>query len=251
MQSDHDVAVVIPAYNESSTIREIAQRAREQSATVIVVDDGSSDGTAGRLAELDVVLLINSGNLGKAASLRRGMECALSRGCDGVVTIDGDGQHAPEDIPRLIKAFAQEPDNIIIAARMRNRENSPKARYFANRFADFWISWAAGISIRDTQSGFRLYPARVIQTVNLDCSRERGFVFESEILIDAARAKFGIMAVPIDAVYRPGARPSHFKPVLDIWRIVRMVAWKLFIRGMYLPGLFRIVVNGARVRADL
>lgn len=247
MQAEFKVAVVIPAYNEAATIRDVAERARAQGVRVIIVDDGSKDATREQVAELDLDLVANPANMGKAASLRHGMELALARGYDAVITLDGDGQHAPEDIPRLIHAARQVPNSIVIAARLRNCENSPKARLFANRFADFWISWASGLWIKDTQSGFRLYPAEVLKKVNVRHSRERGFVFESEILIEAARAGFGFAAVPIAAVYRPGARPSHFRPVADIARIVRMVAWKLLSRGLYLNGLARIFVRAAPV----
>ena len=251
MPNHRNIAVVIPAYNEAATIRGIAERALAQGLAVIVVDDGSTDGTTAQLAGLPIASLENAANAGKAASLRRGMEQALAQGCEAVITIDGDGQHAPEDIPRLIAAHEADGNSIVVAARMRNSDDAPRARYFANRFADFWISWAAGMRIRDTQSGFRLYPAAVLRKVQPDCRRERGFVVESEILIEAARAGFGVVAVPIDSVYRPGARPSHFKPVVDIARIVRMVAWKLASRAMYLPGLLRVAVGRARIREEL
>jgi glycosyltransferase involved in cell wall biosynthesis len=250
MPNRSKIAVVIPAYNEAATIRDIAERSLAQGLSVIVVDDGSADGTSTRLTGLPVVSLINEVNAGKAASLRRGMEQALAQGCEAVVTLDGDGQHAPEDIPRLIAAFDDDHNNVVIGARIRRSEDAPRARLFANRFADFWISWAAGMRIRDTQSGFRLYPASLLRKVKPDCRRERGFVVESEMLIEAARAGLGVVAVPIDSVYRPGARPSHFKPVVDITRIVLMVAWKLISRGMYLPGLVRVIFGRARVLED-
>lgn len=234
-------AVVIPAYNEERTIREVAARALAQGFAVIVVDDGSSDRTADRLAGSEVVLLRNETNSGKGASLWRGMKYALDEGAETIVTLDADGQHAPEDIPRLLDAAASNPGRIIIGARTRNTENAPRARLFANRFADFWVSWAAGRPIRDSQSGFRLYPAQAVSSIDRELNG--GFVFESEILIELARRGCRFATVPIASCYPEDARPSHFRPVRDIARIVRMVAWKLITRGLYPQGLARVLLK--------
>jgi glycosyltransferase involved in cell wall biosynthesis len=234
-----DLAVVIPALNEAGTIRDVVTRALDQVARVIVVDDGSRDGTAERLADLAAVVLRNPMTLGKAASLRRGMAHALAHGAAAVITLDGDGQHAPEDIPRLISAWRQHPGSIVIGARLHDSANIPRMRYLANRFANFWIAWAAGYPLPDSQSGFRLYPAAMLESLNVGENRSDGFVFESEILIDAAHAGIESVAVRIPAVYRAGARPSHFRPVVDVLMITRMVAGKLLRRGLYLRGLLQ------------
>ena len=231
--------VVIPAYNEAATIRDVASRAVRQIDRVIVVDDGSTDGTPDALVGLPVVLLRNPTNRGKAASLWRGFQQALAAGASGVVTLDGDGQHAPEDIPRLLAEAAFYPDHVIIGARRRDRRRAAFWRYAANRVADFWVSWAAGYSFTDSQSGFRVYPASLLSRVKITHGKVRSFVFESEILIEATRAGHRSLAVPIEAFYRPGARPSYFLPVRDIARITGMVGWKLISRGMYPIGLYR------------
>ena len=231
-------AVVIPAYNESRTIADVARHALAQTAQVIVVDDGSEDDTVGQLQTLPVILLRHDSNQGKAASLWTGMQHALTLGVDAVITLDGDGQHRPEDIPRLLQA-AQQENRIIIAARLQGREQVPRARRFGHRMADFWIAWAAGYPLRDTQSGFRLYPADLLRRIKLPHSRAYSFVFESEILIEAARLGYFAQAVPIQAIYPPQARTSHYRPWADTSRIVRMVAWKLLARGLYIPGLLR------------
>jgi glycosyltransferase involved in cell wall biosynthesis len=231
--------LVIPALNESATIRDVVCRGLQYARHIVVVDDGSTDGTAHVLEGLPIVVLRHGKTLGKAASLRHGMQCALEQGAAAIVTLDGDGQHAPEDIPRLIDAFRQTPGVIVIGARLHDSRRIPRARYFANRFANFWIAWAAGYPLHDSQSGFRLYPADVLRRLCVTHNRSHGFVFESEILIEAARAGIESVAVPIPAIYNPTARPSHFRPVLDIARITRMVAWKLLKRGMYLTGLAR------------
>jgi glycosyltransferase involved in cell wall biosynthesis len=233
--------VVIPAYNEARTIRDVANRSLQEIEKVIVVDDGSTDGTAQALVGLPVILLRNYTNRGKAGSLCRGFEHALGAGASGVVTLDGDGQHAPEDIPKLLAAAARYPTHLIIGARHHDQRRAFIWRYAANRAADFWISWAAGHRFEDSQSGFRVYPASLLRSIKIESGKARSFVFESEFLIEASRAGYGNVPVPVEVVYCPGLRPSHFRPVLDITRITRMVAWKLIAYGMYPMGLYRSV----------
>jgi glycosyltransferase involved in cell wall biosynthesis len=233
------VAVVIPAFNESATIRDVVARALRHAERVIVVDDGSDDGTGAALHGVPATVLRNASNLGKAASLRRGMARALVDGATAVVTLDADGQHEPEDIPRLVAAHLRNPRSIVIGARMHGREAVPRSRYFANRFADFWIGWAAGYRMSDSQSGFRLYPATLLCAIGVHNDQSQRFVFESAVLINAARAGVESVAVGISAIYHSGARASHFRPVVDVLLITRMVAWKLLTRGFNIPGLIR------------
>jgi glycosyltransferase involved in cell wall biosynthesis len=213
---------------------------------VIVVDDGSDDDTVAQLDGLAVTLLRNEKNSGKAASLWRGMQHALEAGCDVVITLDGDGQHDPAEIPRLVEAAAAYPEYIVIAARLKNRDAAPRARLFANNFADFWISWASGQWVHDSQSGFRLYPSSLLRRFSPRPARNYAFVFESEILIEAARRGYRIVSVAVVSVYHHGARASHFRPVSDITLIVRMVAWKLASRFFSLPGLWRALRHRER-----
>jgi glycosyltransferase involved in cell wall biosynthesis len=233
------LAVVIPAYNEASTIRDIATRALREVERVIVVDDGSQDGTGAALHDLPLTVLRNRQNLGKSASLRRGMLLALEERVSAVVTLDADGQHQPEHIPRLLAVHRRDPRSIVIGARLHERQKIPRTRYLANRFANFWIAWAAGYPISDSQSGFRLYPASVLSAIDIRNNTSPGFVFESAVLIDAARAGVTSVAVGIPAIYQAGARPSHFRPVIDVLLITRMVGWKLITRGLDLRGLVR------------
>jgi len=232
-------AVVIPAHNEARTIRAVAAEALQQLPLVIVVDDASTDGTADLLEGLPVIVLRNEQNRGKAASLLRGAHEAIERGASAIVTLDGDGQHSPEDIPSLLKAYRAMPGSIVIGARLHHRAKMPPSRYWANRFANFWIRLASGYSIADTQSGFRVYPVRLLQTAKVGSSRAHSFVFESEILIEAARHGVFATCVPISVVYSARARASYFRPVVDIARITRMVAWRLLREGALLRALDR------------
>ena len=232
-------AVVIPAHNEARTIRAVVAGALQHLSLVIVVDDASTDGTADLLEGLPVIVLRNAQNRGKAASLLRGADEAIERGASAIVTLDGDGQHSPDDIPLLLKAYRAMPGSIVIGARLHHRAKIPPARYWANRFANFWICLASGYAIADTQSGFRVYPVRLLQTARVGSSRAHSFVFESEILIEAARHRVFATCVPISVVYSARARASYFRPVVDIARITRMVAWRLLSEGTLLRAFNR------------
>ncbi len=231
--------VLIPAYNEAATLRPLVERVLAVSPRVIVVDDGSTDGTAATLAGLPVTVLVHKRNLGKGASLWRGFVHALAQGANRVVTLDGDGQHDPADIVRLLAAADRHPRRIVIGARLHDRQNFPKPRFYANQFARFWIAWAAGDPIADSQSGFRVYPASFLAQVSHADVRGVRFVFESEILIEAGERGVRSVAVPIPGIYPPAARRSHFRPVVDIAQIVVMVARRLLRRGLHPVGLWR------------
>ena len=232
-------AIVIPAYNEESTIHDITLRALTQSDLVIVVEDGSTDNTLEQLEGLPITLIAHSENQGKAASLWDGVQSARQHNVDYIVTLDGDGQHAPEDIPSLFSKSAQHPEHIIVGARLADKSAIPAKRYYANRIANFWISWAAGYPISDTQSGFRIYPAGLFDDLSISTAKHDSFVFESEIIILAAQKNIKCTSVAIPAVYAENARPSHFRGVRDITYITLMVGRSLIKRGMYLQGLYR------------
>lgn len=239
----HSVAVVIPARNEAAAIREVVLSCLQQVAQVIVIDDASTDGTGEQVKDLPITLLRSEQQLGKGGALARGFAKALELGVSAVITLDGDGQHDPSDIPQFMAAANRYPQHLILGARLKQLHNAPRARLMANRIADFWISWAAGQPVRDSQCGHRLYPADLLRAVTARSGLDFGFVFESEILIEAARHHFDIVAVPIESRYPPYARASHFQPARDIWRITKMVFWKIVLRGLYLNGLVKSLIS--------
>jgi len=241
------LAIIIPALDEAATIRAIALRALALAEVVIVVDDGSTDGTSASLAGVPVTLIRHERNLGKAASLWDGMQAALAARADVIVTMDGDGQHDVDDVPRLLRALAAHPRTLAIGARVRCHGPMPTSRRFANRFADFWISWAAGHRVLDSQSGQRAYPAALLRGLDLPHGPSRAFTLESELVIEAARHGYRTVAVPIDAVYGTAPRASHFRPWRDTARIVAMIAGRLVRGGFYLPGLVGSLRHGAVV----
>lgn len=233
------VWIAIPAYNEARTIRTITKDALAICPNVIVVNDGSSDGTATELQDLPVTLITHPINRGKAACIRTAFTHALSMDARCVITLDGDGQHDPADAAGLFAAWQRQPDHIAIGSRLHDRAQFPLARYYANRFACFWISWAAGHPIADSQSGFRIYPRQVMAPALDGRVRGHGFTFESEILIEAAQQGCLTLAMSIPGSFPENARPSHFRPVVDVVKIVVMVAGRLLRQGMSPLGLWR------------
>lgn len=233
------VAVLIPAYNEAAIIAEIVGRARRQVDWVIVVDDGSRDATAARAEAAGAVVLHQADNQGKGIGLWRGMRHALEQGATAVITLDADGQHHPEDIPKLLEAHRRCPGRLIVAARLSHRDRAPGVRRFANGMADFWVSWAAGYPLRDTQSGFRLYPVEFLRQASAPEPGRHGFVYESALLIQAARCGCYPAAVAIETLYLAQGRPSHYRPWRDTSRIIKLVAGLLLKRAMYPSGLLR------------
>lgn len=237
---------VIPAHNEVRTIRALTEAVLAQVDWVIVVDDGSDDGTAEAVADLHIELLRREAAGGKGAALADGFKTALAAGADRVVTLDGDGQHDPDELPRLLAASDRRPGELVVGARLRQRHRQPGIRRFANRFADFWISWAGGQRLPDSQSGYRVYPRGLLETVRPATERRHGFVFETAMLIDGARAGFPAVAVEIDSIYREGARASYFRPGKDVWEIFCFVFWRILLSGLYPQGLWRMATRPAR-----
>lgn len=228
------VAVLIPALNEELRIREVVEAALAHIPQVIVVDDGSTDGTVAALDGLPITLLRHPQRCGKGAALRTGFAAALQLGCSGVLTMDGDGQHAASDLPRLLQAAQTHPQSIIIGARLRQRAQQPRHRRMANAFGDWGIGWACGYAIADSQSGQRYYPAQVCALSNIP---GEDFVFEAQLLISASRQLgIGAVSIPIETRYsgtdqNSTLRRSHFRPLRDLYLITSHVVRQVWSHG--------------------
>lgn len=241
--------VVIPALNEERAIRAVVQDALAQCGKVIVVDDGSSDGTGAAIADLPVECIRHDAPQGKASALLDGFRRALELGAAGVLTMDGDGQHAAADLPRLLAAAEKYPGRIVIGARLQGRDATPGKNRFGNRQADFWVSWACGARVTDSQSGQRYYPRAAVElALGLP---HGGFVFESEILIEAARRGMHTVSVPIMARYADDRRASHFKPFRDVSKITGMISWHLIRGGFMLPSLWRSLTQAPTIASEI
>ncbi len=232
--------VVIPAFNEAETIAGVARSALAHVERVLIVDDGSTDGTAGIAASLPVQLLSHARNQGKSASLCDGFAWAIAAAEDvsHVLTMDADGQHRAVDIPRLLRAAEAYPNALIIGARVRRTRGAPVVRRLANRVADFLISWASGHRLRDSQSGQRAYPMSLLRALDFARIAHDGFTLESEVIIEAARLGYRTVSVPIDAMYGTSSRASYFQPVRHSLAIGAMLARRLARDRFRLRGLW-------------
>lgn len=230
--------VLIPCLNEAQAIRGVIESVLALDLPVLVVDDGSDDATPDIVAELPVKLVRHDTRRGKGEALRTGFRTALELGHDGVVSMDGDGQHVAADIPRLLDAARAHPGHIVSGARIRHRERQPGYRRRANDFADWGISWAAGQALVDTQCGQRFYPRAALELAGIDSG---GFAFETDILIEAALQRgVRVVSVPIESRYQGDMRLSHFRPVRDFSRITARVVWRILRGGLMLDHLRRI-----------
>jgi glycosyltransferase involved in cell wall biosynthesis len=208
--------IVIPAYNAEETIAAVVEECLETGFPLLVVDDGSSDDTASRVAGFPVEVKRHAVNRGKGAALRTGFAWALDRGFTGVVTLDSDGQHDPTAIPYLVGEAVERHMDILIASRSSQFNKMAGLRNSWNRFGVWCMRKRTGFEITDSQSGFRYYSARLLEAVSLTTG---GYELEMELLLKAWRGGFTIGCVPIAARVADGRSTSHFRPVRDTWNI--------------------------------
>ncbi len=205
--------VIIPTYNNRRTVRGVVEAALAVAGTVIVIDDGCTDGTRDELADLPAVVISHKRNRGKGAALRTGFRKAHELGYTHAVTLDSDGQHFPEEIPTLVAASRENPDAVVIGARDMSGEHVPRRSSFGRMFSNYWLKVATGVEVGDSQSGFRVYPLRHVTRVR---TMFRKFTYECEVIIRMAWGGCGILNVPVRVHYPPqGERVSHFHPFWD------------------------------------
>lgn len=224
---------VIPAYEAERHVGEVVRGTAALwplERAVIVVDDGSRDGTAEIARAAGAVVLRHPVNRGKGAALRTGMAHALGAGFDVAVTLDADGQHPPAEAVRLISADP-DPEALLLGVRDLLRAGAPRANQISNGISNFFLSRFARRPFEDTQCGLRRYPLR--RTLSLDV-RDDGYAFEAEVLLRAVAGGVRIVEVPIDVIYPPeDQRLTHFHSVRDPARIiVRVLKTLALTRGL-------------------
>jgi glycosyltransferase involved in cell wall biosynthesis len=202
--------IIIPVFNEAATLGSVVERALVH-APVLVVDDGSTDDSTSRAELAGAEVIRHPRRLGKGQAIRSGLAAAAIRGATAVVTLDGDGQHDPADIPRLRAAAAARPDALVIGGRLGQSGRLVRGRVNAVRVAGFFTNWATGLRVEDTQSGFRLYPLALVRGLP---TRRGGFVFETEVLVAAARHGVTVREVAVSTFARTSQR-SRFRPLVD------------------------------------
>ena len=218
------ICILIPAYNAQGTLGSVLKKIEPLKSDIIVVDDGSSDETKRLALENGVQLLEHSLNLGKGAALRTGFQYILQKDYRMVITLDADGQHDPAEIPFLLKVFQNVKPDVLIASRATRFDKMTFLRRFWNRLGVKAVSRLCHSDITDSQSGFRLIRADVLKAIDLSTSR---FETELELLIKACKRGFSVLSVPINTPKVDGTGSSHFRPVVDTWRVCM-----LFLRSL-------------------
>ncbi len=201
---------LIPAHNEVETIAKVVSGTSPFAKRIVVVDDGSTDGTGQAALAAGAELVQHESRQGKGAAIKTGLAAILGGEATHVLFLDGDGQHDPADIARLYDAAAAGA-SIVIGSRFADRAAIPRKRYVANAIGSRILSLFAGTRLEDTQSGFRIIRADKLQGIRLESD---GFAVETEILLRVLRRDPKIRHVPIKAIYREG-QPSHYRPVRD------------------------------------
>jgi glycosyltransferase involved in cell wall biosynthesis len=212
-----EVLALIPAHNEASHIEAVVAEALAY-LPVLVVDDGSTDGTAVLAQEAGARVVRQKPNQGKGAALKTGFRQALQWGYGAVLTLDADGQHDPAEIPLFLDAYRSRGADLIIGERDFSR--IPLIRQLANTLGRISFSWALGQPVRDNQSGYRLVRRGLIQAVL--ASTEQGFQFEVEMIVVCVRGGFRLDWVPIRTIYAGEA--SHINPLRHLVEFLTMVA---------------------------
>jgi len=214
----NETIVIIPAFQAEKTIEAVVKPLKELGLKVLVINDASSDQTAVRAQGSGARVISLSQNGGKGNALRVGLTVALQEGFSWMLTMDSDGQHLPEEVPRFLEAVCTMEADVIIGNRMSNPAQMPWLRKLTNRQMSRMLSQLAGQTVPDTQCGFRMIARRVLERLHLATDR---FEIESELIVKGARSGFQIVSIPISSVY--GASSSHIHPVRDTVRFFQFL----------------------------
>jgi glycosyltransferase involved in cell wall biosynthesis len=208
--------VIVPTYNNQKTLKKVLDSILDFSQNIIIVNDGSTDETSEILKQYSKFTQIHHPeNLGKGRALRNGFRKAIELNFEYAITIDSDGQHFASDIPNFIEEIQKEPNSLLIGSRNMTQENVPKKSSFGNKFSNFWFKFETGIELQDTQSGFRLYPLKLIPKRFYT----NKFEFEIEVIVRSSWKGIVVKNIPIQVLYDPAERVSHFRPFRDFTRI--------------------------------
>jgi glycosyltransferase involved in cell wall biosynthesis len=215
---------LIPAFNEAPTIAAVVEGVRPAVDRVIVIDDGSTDGTGDRAREAGAEVVRHAANLGKGRAVRTGLARVFEGTFTHVLLLDGDFQHLPNEAPALLAEAAAGGADVVIGERRFERAKMPASRYHANRIGSRVLSWFVGIPVQDTQCGFRVFRVEALRSLRW---RATGYEIETEMLVKVRRRGGRVATVPITAVY-DGQR-SKLRPVHDTTRTCFLAVYYRFL----------------------
>lgn len=228
--------VVIPTYNNEKTLKKVLNGVLIYTDHVFVVNDGSTDSTSTILSSFPKINRVDLlKNNGKGHALKTGFKVAVSHGFNYAITLDSDGQHFPSDIPVFIEELSKRVSKNALLIGDRNMNNADVFEQSAkgNRVSSYWVHAVTGLQLSDSQSGFRLYPIKQMESINF-FEITKKFEFEIEAIVRCHWAGINISLVPIKVLYDAKERVSHFRPFLDISRIVILITWFLLVRFFYI-----------------
>jgi glycosyltransferase involved in cell wall biosynthesis len=238
--------VIVPTYNNEVTIAGVLESIPAYVPDVIVVNDGCTDSTPVILARypaLDVV--VHPKNRGKGAALASGFARAAERGITHAITMDSDGQHLASDLPKFLEALRADPDALVVGVRDLSGDGPPRKSRILRANSNFWTWVETGLWVADTQSGFRAYPLKPINDLELKC---RKYDFEIEVLVKAMWAEVPVKEVPISARYNTGSH-SHFRALPDFSLVTRLNV-RLILQKLLLPPMLLAVMHRKEHRED-
>lgn len=221
------VCALIAAFNEAPHVAEVVAGVRRSIGDVLVVDDGSTDGTAEAARRAGAEVVSHDRNLGKGQAVRTGLAYLQRRPCTHVVLLDADLQHDPGEIPHLLDAARRGAD-LVLAERDFDRQAMPAARYYSNVIGSRILSWFVGAPIRDSQSGYRVVRLDLLRHTTLTA---RGYEIETEMLIKLMRAGARLERVPVRRLRYAGVR-SHIRPFRDTFRTCMLALRYRFLDGV-------------------
>lgn len=234
----------IPAYNEEATISDVIKRAKAHVDMVVVCDDGSTDNTTKKAKEAGACVLKHKRNLGKGVAMKSLFEYAKKSTADIIVTIDGDGQFMPEEIPKLLFPILERKSDIVIGYRFDKETEMPSYRMIGNKVLDKMTNIASDLPFRDTQSGFRAYSKKAIELIEF---KSEGFGVDAEILIDASQKGLRITEEKITVLYNTGSKTSTKNPVSHSFEVVsslvELIAIRHPLRYLGIPGLVLMIIG--------
>lgn len=233
MFKQKNVCVLVPTYNNEQTLAKVLNSVLAYTNQIIVVNDGSTDSTSVVLQQFPQIALVSyAQNKGKGHALRTGFKHAVKLGYDYAITIDSDGQHFADDLGKFLLKLEDYPSAIIIGARNMDQASVPGKSSFGNKFSNFWFWVETGLKMSDTQSGYRLYPVKLIENIQFFT---RKFEFEIEVLVISAWRGIKITEVPVRVFYAEKEnRVSHFRPFKDFTRISILNTFLVIIAFLYI-----------------
>lgn len=236
--------VCIPAFDEEKTIANVVKASMKYADKVIVCDDASIDKTFDVAKKAGAIVIKHEKNIGKGGALKTLFEYSKKLNADIIITIDGDGQSLPEEIPKLVKPILEKKFDVVIGYRFDNAREMPIYRKFGNKALDKITNIATGASFRDTQSGFRAYSKKAIKEIKFNSN---GFGADVEILVDAAKRGLRITEEKVSVIYNTGSKTSTKNPISHsttvILSLIEIISIRHPLKFLGIPGLILMIIG--------